>query len=109
VALQWPRSLSVVGGSSALAGAALLTLGVAADLAVHDRAHDALMERVSPQCAQVVAEHEAHEQANPWHRTVATGEAFLILGLVGLYASERSRRVRQDGQLDWRLDAGRAE
>jgi hypothetical protein len=109
VALQWPRSLSVVGGSSALAGAALLTVGLAADLAAHDRAHHALMERLSPQCVEVVAAHQAHEQANPWHRTVATGEAFLILGLGGLYASERSRRVRQDGQLDRRLEAGRAE
>ena len=99
----------MLGGSSALAGAALLTLGLAADLAVHDRAHDALMQQLSPQCAQIVADHEGHEQTNPWHRTLATGEAFLILGLGGLYASERSRRLRQDDALEGRTEARRSE
>jgi hypothetical protein len=89
---SWWERLSTLGLAGALAGAVLLSLGLAADLRMPERGHHALMAQLLPQCARVVAQHQAHEDANPWHRTVATGESLLVLGLGGLYWSERIRR-----------------
>ena len=86
--------MSLVGLASALAGGILLVQGVIADLAIHDRAHRELLAQLPPRAARIVSEHQAREAANPWHRTVAVGEAFLILGLGSLYLAERARRVR---------------
>ena len=89
--------MSLVGLASALAGGILLVQGMIADLAIHDRAHSDLLAQLPPQAARIVSEHQTREAANPWHRTVAVGEAFLILGLGGLYLTERARRVRLQG------------
>ena len=85
--------LSLAGTAAALAGGILLVQGMLADLAVHDRAHHELLDQLPPRYAQIVAEQQAREEANPWHRTVAAGEAMLILGLGGLYLAERAQRA----------------
>jgi hypothetical protein len=86
-----------VGAASALAGALLLASSLWADLAIHDREGHALLQQLSPQAARIVAEHEAREEANPWHRSLMAGEAFLIVGLGALYLTERARRIRGQG------------
>ena len=102
MSVRWPDWLSVSAIAGALAGALLLVLGMAADLATHDRAHRELLDQLPPPSARIVAEHQAREAANPWHRTVAAGEMFLIFGLAVLYLAERARRLRAERPIDTR-------
>jgi hypothetical protein len=98
---QW---LFTLGAAAALAGAVLLPLSVARDLAAHDHDDHALLEQLTPRDRQLVEAHQAHEAANPWHRVIIAGEAFLIAGLGALYLSERMRnqaRVTEPGTAAW--------
>lgn len=92
MSIQRPQWLTTVGLAGALAGALLLAMGLYADLAIHHRDHNELLEQLPPRSAQIVAEFQAREDANPFHRTLVIGEGFLVVGLAALYLGERAAR-----------------
>ncbi len=99
--------LGLLGLAALLAGAVLLARGLSADLASHTQAHHTLVALLPPRAAQTVAQLEAQEETNPWHRVIVGGQALLIGGLALLYLGERLKTHRLQAALQ-RLAGSRA-